>query len=92
MGQFVNEYLLKDKKVLEEISRHQWIESEKAGRDIGFDRAAEEWLVKFSKEWMDYHLPKQKPAVPKAKSMAKGAEKRTSKVSAAKKSAARAKK
>ena len=27
-----------------EIDRHKWIESEKAGHDIGFDRAMFEWV------------------------------------------------
>lgn len=51
------EKLLKNKKVIEEINRHRWIESEKAGHDIGFDRASTEWLENFSKAWMDYHMP-----------------------------------
>ncbi len=51
--------LLKDKRVLEEISRHQWIESEKAGYDIGFEKASSEWLTSFSKAWIGYHLPKK---------------------------------
>ena len=36
--------LLKDRRVVEEINRHLWIESEKAGYDIGFDKAASDWL------------------------------------------------
>ena len=52
--------LLSDRRVVEEINRHLWIESEKAGRDIGFDNAAEYWLKRFSKTWMDYHMPKKK--------------------------------
>jgi hypothetical protein len=52
--------LLNDKKVVEEINRHRWIESEKAGGDIGFERASSDWLERFSKAWMDYHMPKQK--------------------------------
>ena len=55
-----NSHLLKDKRVIEEIHRHLWIESEKAGYDIGFEKAAEDWLVRFSKAWMTYHLPKKK--------------------------------
>ena len=47
--------LLKDKRVIEEINRHLWIESEKAGYDIGFERAAEDWLKRFSGEWIKYH-------------------------------------
>ncbi len=60
--------LLKDKKVIEEINRHLWIESEKAGYDIGFEKAAEDWLERFSKAWLDYHNPKKKPAKSKKSS------------------------
>lgn len=49
--------LLKDPRVVEEIKRHLWIESEKAGYDIGFDRAADDWLTRFSGEWIKYHMP-----------------------------------
>jgi hypothetical protein len=52
--------LLKDKRVVEEINRHLWVESEKQGHDIGFEKAAEDWLENFSKAWMNYHLPKKK--------------------------------
>ncbi|MBF0531842.1 MAG: hypothetical protein HQL23_01970 [Candidatus Omnitrophica bacterium] len=51
--------LLRNRAVLDEIARHQWIESEKAGKDIGFDNAAADWLERFSKDWMNYHLPKR---------------------------------
>ena len=30
----------------EEILKHKWIESEKAGEDIGFERALTDWIVK----------------------------------------------
>jgi len=30
----------------DEILRHKWIESEKAGYDIGWDRAAVDWMIK----------------------------------------------
>ena len=49
--------LLNDKRVRAEIDRHLWIESEKQGRDIGFDQAQEDWLKHFSKAWMSYHMP-----------------------------------
>jgi hypothetical protein len=52
--------LLKDRRVVEEINRHLWLESEKAGHDIGFENAASDWLQKFSSAWMTYHLPKKK--------------------------------
>ena len=51
--------LLKDKRVVEEINRHLWIESEKAGYDIGFERAAEDWLKRFSSEWIKYNINKE---------------------------------
>jgi hypothetical protein len=34
-----------------EILRHKWIESEKAGVDIGFDRALMDWIVKYRSAW-----------------------------------------
>jgi hypothetical protein len=43
--------LLNDQRVQEEIRKHLWIESEKAGHDIGFEKAAEDWLKKYSKDW-----------------------------------------
>ncbi len=52
--------LLHDRKVVEEINRHLWLESEKAGHDIGYEKAAQDWLVKFSKAWMRHHMPKRK--------------------------------
>lgn len=55
-----NKKLLKNKEVVREIERHLWIESERAGQDIGFEKAAEDWLKNFSKAWMEYHLPKRK--------------------------------
>ena len=51
------ETLLKDQRVVAEIQRHLWIESEKAGRNIGFEKAKEDWLKKFSKAWMSYNMP-----------------------------------
>ena len=35
----------------EEIMRHKWIESEKAGHDIGFERALIDWIVKHRSKW-----------------------------------------
>ncbi len=35
----------------EEIETYKWIESEKAGRDIGWDCAAHEWSHKHFPEW-----------------------------------------
>ena len=35
----------------EEILKHKWIESEKAGRDIGFERALTDWIIKHRSNW-----------------------------------------
>ena len=35
----------------EEILKHKWIESEKAGHDIGFERALTDWIVKHRAKW-----------------------------------------
>jgi hypothetical protein len=35
----------------EEILRHKWIESEKAGHDIGFEKALLDWIVKYRSSW-----------------------------------------
>ena len=35
----------------EEILRHKWIESEKAGRDSGFERALTDWIIKHRSKW-----------------------------------------
>ena len=35
----------------EEILRHKWIESEKAGHDIGFERALLNWVFRYRDSW-----------------------------------------
>lgn len=45
----------------EEILKHKWIESEKAGYDIGFERALTDWIIKHRSKWRkarqaDQHL------------------------------------
>lgn len=35
----------------EEILKHKWIESEKEGRDIGFERALLDWIRNHRKTW-----------------------------------------
>ncbi|KAF0095124.1 MAG: hypothetical protein E1N59_1170 [Puniceicoccaceae bacterium 5H] len=35
----------------EEILRHKWIESEKAGKDIGFERALLDWIRNHKAGW-----------------------------------------
>lgn len=47
--------LLRDKKVIAEINRHKWLESEIAGYDIGFQAAADDWLKNHASAWISYH-------------------------------------
>jgi len=54
-----NKHLLKNRNVIQEISRHLWIESERVGHDVGFENAAEDWLIRFSSAWLKYHPPKR---------------------------------
>jgi hypothetical protein len=35
----------------EEIMRHKWLESEKAGYDIGFERALTDWIMRHRAKW-----------------------------------------
>ena len=51
--------LLHNKKVIEEINRHKWLESELAGYDIGFEAAAEDWLKNHAEAWVAYHANKK---------------------------------
>jgi len=37
----------------EEILKHKWIESEKAGHDIGFEKALLDWIVKHRSAWRE---------------------------------------
>jgi len=37
----------------EEILCHKWIESEKAGCDIGFERALLDWTLKYRSTWCE---------------------------------------
>ncbi len=35
----------------EQILRHKWFESEKAGHDIGFELAQVDWRIKYRSQW-----------------------------------------
>ncbi len=35
----------------EEVLKHKWIESEKAGHDIGLERAMTDWILKHRSQW-----------------------------------------
>jgi len=37
--------------VIEEILKHKWIESEKVGHDIGKNKAALDWIMKYYSDW-----------------------------------------
>jgi hypothetical protein len=51
--------LLKDKRVIEEINKHLWIESQKAGYSIGIERATDEWLRLYAEGWLKYNRPQE---------------------------------
>jgi len=40
-----------DRSTAEEIKKYKWIESERAGQDIGWERAQQEWLQKHFPAW-----------------------------------------
>lgn len=40
----------------EEILRHKWIESEKQGQDIGFEKAFLDWILKHRSGWKDQRI------------------------------------
>ena len=49
--------LLKNPDVIKEIHQHLWIESEKAGYDIGLSWAAEDWMNRYAQLWIESHMP-----------------------------------
>lgn len=44
----------------EEILRHKWLESEKIGKDIGFERALLDWIRKHRENWRKARKPARK--------------------------------
>lgn len=52
-GDFVKDSLLYKEFVAErdEILRHKWLESEKAGHDIGFEKALLDWVLRYRSAW-----------------------------------------
>lgn len=79
--------LLKNKEVVEEINRHLWIESQKAGYSIGIERATDEWLTLYAEGWMKYHMPEKYQKMQERKK--RDQEKNGTKKSAEKKTAAK---
>ncbi len=45
----------------EEILKHKWIESEKVGRDIGFERALLDWTFTHRITWRKERVTKSTP-------------------------------
>jgi hypothetical protein len=54
-SQFVKNSVLYKEFLAEraEILKHKWIESEKAGKDIGFEKALLDWIMKHRSNWQD---------------------------------------
>ena len=79
-----------EKAVIEEIQKYKWIESEKLGYDIGFERAAHEWAEKYGDAFEKYYksMIEDKPAK-KAAAKKPAAKKPAAKKPAAKKPAAK---
>jgi hypothetical protein len=46
----------------EEILKHKWIESEKAGTDIGFEKALLDWIVKHRSNWREKRIKESRAA------------------------------
>ena len=40
----------------EEILKHKWIESEKVGADIGFEKALLDWILKHRSNWREKRI------------------------------------
>ena len=57
-AQFVKDSALYKEFLAEraEILKHKWIESEKAGKDIGFEKALLDWIVKHRSNWRTKRL------------------------------------
>jgi len=45
----------------EEILRHKWIESEKQWRDIGFEKALLDWMLKHRTTWRQFRAASKVP-------------------------------
>lgn len=56
MIQVNSQALMKDRRIIQEISRHQWMENERHGRDMNFEEAANDWFLRCSLDWVRHHL------------------------------------
>ncbi|MBV9010293.1 MAG: hypothetical protein JO354_14185 [Verrucomicrobia bacterium] len=65
-GQFVKNSVLYKEFLAEreEILKHKWIESEKAGADIGFEKALLDWIVKHRSNWRQKRLKEGRGSTP----------------------------
>jgi len=54
-AQFVKDSALYKEFLAEraELLKHKWNESEKAGKDIGFERALLDWILKHRSNWRE---------------------------------------
>ena len=43
----------------EEILKHKWLESEKAGHDLGYGRALLDWIINHREKWRSAHRRKR---------------------------------
>lgn len=43
-----------------EIERHKWIESEKAGKDLGME-AVIDWILRYADQFSDHYLHLESP-------------------------------
>jgi len=59
MTDIIHSELLKDTEVLVEIDRYKWLESEKAGYDIGLEKASRQWLELNASTWLARHSNKK---------------------------------
>ena len=39
----------------DEVLKHKWFESERAQRDVGFEYALVDWIVKYKNRWDSEH-------------------------------------
>jgi hypothetical protein len=64
-SQFVKNSVLYKEFLAEraEILKHKWIESEKAGKDIGFEKALLDWIVKHRSNWREKRMRESKAEV-----------------------------
>jgi len=51
---------LKDDQAVNQIRKHQWIESEKSGKELGFASAAVDWINKYGEKWLNKRLKSEK--------------------------------